>query len=310
MGEGLTILMYHRVLPAEQCSTYLLDSLVVSETVFAQQVRWLAKHCRVLPVREAIEALHDKHGSTQKPLVALTFDDGYADNGELAAPILEASGVRGTFFITTGFVETGEPMWFDRAAELWRMSFPQKRVEVLQQITSGGSIGFDDVGLPQWMETFKQAAPQQREQVLAGTSPGDDSDRYRAMSRVQVAELHAQGHEVASHTQTHPILPQLNDQQLADELTESRKWLEACLDAPCTGFCYPNGDVDARVESAVREAGYSYGCTTRTALNEPGVNVWRLSRVPVTMRRTCRSGRHDELGFRAEISGLRALWRR
>lgn len=317
MRRGLTVLMYHRVLPAEQCAAYPLQSLVMPAAVFAEQVRWLATHCRVLPVREALAEM-DRGGPYERPLVSLTFDDGYADNAEIAAPAMEACGVRGTFFITTGFVDDGGPMWFDRAADVWGRLDDRGRESIFERLRDSGyredGIVSGAEGIGSWMEGLKRIDPAVRlaciEQAEARAGDGIGPESYRPMTIEQVKALHDGGHEVASHTVTHPILPQLDDAALRDELLRSGEQLRAWTGGAVDGFCYPNGDVDGRVEQAVRDGGYGYACTTESGLNEPGCDAMRLARLPITMQRTVRGvSEHDEVGFRAEVSRLRQWWR-
>jgi peptidoglycan/xylan/chitin deacetylase (PgdA/CDA1 family) len=101
----------------------------------------------------------------------------------------------------------------------------------------------------------------------------------------------------------------LADKALAAELHNSEKQLKAWTGAAITGFCYPNGDYTPRVEQAVAKAGYRYACTVEEGINRHGVCLTRLVRLPITMQRTMRGPHHDRLGFRAELSRLRMLWR-
>ncbi|MEO6709868.1 MAG: hypothetical protein ABI054_04385, partial [Planctomycetota bacterium] len=80
MDAGLTLLTYHRVLSEEQCKGYPFPSLVMPTAMFSQQVAWLASHAEVLPVAAALDALARPRS---KPIVAITFDDGYWDNFEI-----------------------------------------------------------------------------------------------------------------------------------------------------------------------------------------------------------------------------------
>ncbi len=67
---------------------------------------------------------------------------------------------------------------------------------------------------------------------------------------------------------------------------------------------------DGRVEAAVRDAGYSYACTIQGGRNSTAQNRMRLARIDITRQRVLdRHGRHDELGFRSEVSLLRSWWR-
>ena len=85
--------------------------------VFADQMRWLKTYCRVLPLPEAAEKLREHRLPTRAACV--TFDDGYADNHDVAAPILAEIGLPATFFVTGGAIEQGI-MWNDLVIEGFR----------------------------------------------------------------------------------------------------------------------------------------------------------------------------------------------
>ena len=316
MRRGLTILMYHRVVPLSQCVDYPLPALVVPVEAFSQQMQWLVAHCRVLPVSEALVELNSGVPFAN-PLVAITFDDGYKDNYTLAAPILEEYGLRGTFFVTSGFVIENKPLWYDRAAMAWQLLNDDNRRYLLEGLR--GARGKKQVRngdypeMPAWMAELKVAAPAVRMKLVAKAESlvarPPDLSRFLPMEAEQVAALHARGHEIASHSVSHPILPQLDDKDLADEVENSAEQISAWTGAQVNGFCYPNGDYNIRVEQAVIQAGYRYACTVEDGLNRPGVCLTRLARLSITRQRTMRGPHHDLLGFRAELSRWRALWR-
>jgi peptidoglycan/xylan/chitin deacetylase (PgdA/CDA1 family) len=77
------------------------------------------------------------------------------------------------------------------------------------------------------------------------------------MGWAELGELADAGWEVGSHTRTHPRLPRLDESALSDELLGSRTDLEERLERPCLSLAYPYGDVDRRVASAAKAAGYS-----------------------------------------------------
>ena len=127
---------------------------------------------------------------------------------------------------------------------------------------------------------------------------------FAAMSRPQVVNLHSRGHEVGSHTLSHPVLPRLDDRELRHEVTGSKHQLETWLDAPVPGFCYPNGDHDERSVRAVSEAGYSYACTTLPGLHTGASDPFRIARVDVTPGAvTGPTGSASLTALRAEICG-------
>lgn len=317
MRRGLTLLMYHRILPIEQCIGYPLESLVIPIDAFRAQMQWIGDNCYVLPVNKALEEI-ERGGPFNRPLVSVTFDDGYADNAESAAPILEEFGLHGTFFITSGFVEKREPLWYDQAADAWLRISSENRISLLNQLQKGCNEKNNNVALKPsiqtWMAGLKSVKPKTRRELVykvQNHAKGEiDTALYRPMTREQVKKLHSSGHEIASHTVAHPILPQQNDEELRFELEESSKQLQDWIGEKISGLCYPNGDFDDRVERAAKQAGYHYACTMQTGLNHPGGPKMRLDRLSITIPRTMIAGqKHSSLGFRSELCRLRELWR-
>ena len=109
----LLILIYHRVRPQP-------DPMFPGEVDahrFDRQMALLRRHCHPLPLRAAIAGLAE--GSLPARAVAVTFDDGYADNASVALPILGRHGIPATFFITAGYLDGGR-MWNDSIIETIR----------------------------------------------------------------------------------------------------------------------------------------------------------------------------------------------
>ncbi len=309
--RGHTILMYHRVLPDAVCRSYPLPTLAMPIGAFREQVEFLARHCEVLPVCE-LAGRSEVSSPGARPRVSITFDDGYRDNYETAAPILEAAGVRATFFVTTGFVETGAPLWFDLAIELLsrapsnalsraaRSHFDASDAERLRERS---------VNVPEWMEVLKTLTPRTRgaflEDVGADVGPVDVRGRFDAMTPEHVAELARRGHEIGSHTVHHPLLPQLADAELDLELAQSMQSLSTWIGRTPAGFCYPNGDHSERVVDAVKRAGYRYACTVEAGINMPSTDPLRLRRMDITPENSGITGdRCDLTAFRSEFCGL------
>ena len=102
----LSVLIFHRVLPVP-------DPVFPGEfdaVRFDQMLTWLRSAFNVLPLDEAIARA--RTGSLPARAAAITFDDGYADNCEIALPLLKKHGVSATFFVATDFIDGGR-MWND-----------------------------------------------------------------------------------------------------------------------------------------------------------------------------------------------------
>lgn len=105
-GRGrLTVLAYHQVRdPADDNST-------VGTAAFREQMEFLKRNYRVVPLTEAVKAVSTP-GMTDR-LVAITFDDGYLDNATIAAPILRSLGLSASFFVSTDMIGGKRPFEHD-----------------------------------------------------------------------------------------------------------------------------------------------------------------------------------------------------
>ncbi|MDN3022790.1 polysaccharide deacetylase family protein [Streptomyces sp. S.PB5] len=84
--------------------------------------------------------------------------------------------------------------------------------------------------------------------------------RKRLLNADEIRRVAAAGVEIASHGLTHIDLTGVPDPVLRAEAAQSRSLLAGITGAEIDGFCYPYGMVDARVQAAVRQAGYRYAC--------------------------------------------------
>lgn len=120
----------------------------------------------------------------------------------------------------------------------------------------------------------------------------------RLMDGAQVREWLAAGHEIGSHTVTHPHLTQIGRAQAREEIFASRKRLEDEFGAPVRHFCYPYGDWNPAVRDLVREAGYETACTTELGVNTAETPAYELKRI---------TARHRSVSFKAIRARLRGM---
>ena len=100
----------------------------------------------------------------------------------------------------------------------------------------------------------------------------------------QVREMSHHGITFGSHTQSHVSLTKLSQQELRQEVEDSKARLEAMLGKPVTGFAYPYGtarDVSPQVERAVANAGYQWAVTGFSGANDRHINIYALRRIKV-----------------------------
>ena len=109
---------------------------------------------------------------------------------------------------------------------------------------------------------------------------GDDPEQLATMTWEELREHAGHGVEIGSHGVTHAHLTRLSDDELRNELGESKAEIEDVLGRPCRELAYPYGEHDERVRAAARAAGYerAYG------LRERGQDPYALRRVDLDRR--------------------------
>lgn len=259
----LSILIFHRVLAKPDP----LFPETPDAQAFSAQMRWVRSLFNILPLGEAIERLY--HHTLPSRALCITFDDGYADNESVAAPILQQLSLPATVFVTTDFVDGG-CMWNDRVIEAVRACQADSidlsdaslgRMDVASSLTRRRAID-ELLGQIKHMEPAQRRAATDAVVAACGGRPSPNL----MMPAEQLRCLRQQNIEVGAHTATHPILTKVSSSVARDEVVRSKARLEDLLDERISLFAYPNGvpeqDYSAEHVEIVRAAGYSAAVTT------------------------------------------------
>jgi peptidoglycan/xylan/chitin deacetylase (PgdA/CDA1 family) len=289
LAGRLTIVTFHRVLPPELRARYPLPHLAVPPDLFGQLLAAFRAAFRCLPLAEAVEAA--RSGPGERPLLAVTFDDGLRDNFEWARPLLRRHDVRATFFVVAENARTGEMLWHDRLAYAAARAAQEPHDALRARLEGAVPDATRDAlvaqrrspafahGVVRAAKALAAPARARLEASLGAASLGASLPEFEGMMDfAQLRALAGDGHEIGSHSMTHALLRSELAPDFDRETAGSRRALETELGAPVRSFCYPDGAHDERAVAAVRAAGYATAVTTR-----PGVN--RLDADPLRLRR-------------------------
>lgn len=278
--DRLAILMYHRVLSTPD--PYHVGD--VDAFAFDWQLSVIKRYFNVLPLTEAAERL--KLGTLPRRAVAITFDDGYADNVEIALPILQRHGLHATFFIATDYLDGGR-MWNDTVIEA-----VARTSAASLDLTSLG-LGIHDVAevaarvrcINTLLGQLKYLPPLEREQKCTSiaTHIGKPLPDHLMMTTAQLRALHAAGMEIGAHTLRHPILARVAEDEARREIEGSRDRLRELLGHDISTFAYPNGkpevDYGRRDVEIVRHAGFKLAVSTARGHANSSMDAHQLARI-------------------------------
>jgi len=238
--------MYHGVTELPRQGLIDFSGKHVRLELFRDQVRMLADRRRIVPLRQLVQEL--RAGADVRGMVSLTFDDGYLNNVECAAPALLEHGLTGTFFLATGFIGQNRWAWTDRLEAaidaapggerelsggigMVRLDGRQSRIDTLRAIKSRLKQ------LP-WREAEARVS---EVSASLGVSIGSPAGLYRFMDWNGARWLAAHGFDVGAHTVNHAILSRVSVRDAEEEIYASQDRIVAETGGCNPVFCYPNG---------------------------------------------------------------------
>jgi peptidoglycan/xylan/chitin deacetylase (PgdA/CDA1 family) len=302
--------MYHRVinLPSDPWG------LAVTPGHFAQHLETLHRYTHPIPLRQLARDLFSD--DIEDRSVAITFDDGYADNLHNAKLLLEHYDMPATFFLTSGYIGGEREFWWDELERLFLQ--PGALPEVLE-VSANGSTYQWKLGKAAHYSSEEAARRRRRWRIghdvyrsrrrlyyslwelLYSLREGERYrllDKLRAWARIEpkVRATHrplsldevvnlAKGEliEIGAHTVTHPALARLPATSQQDEILQSKARLEEILSRSVINFSYPHSSLSEETVDIVRKTGFTRACTGPVAATvvERSTDLLRLPRVAV-----------------------------
>ncbi|HVI09030.1 MAG TPA: polysaccharide deacetylase family protein [Candidatus Binatia bacterium] len=283
---SVAILMYHSVMDDPGARQDLLGGIVHSTQVFRQQMQLLTRQYHPVSLDEVMRFVR-REAQLATRAVCVTFDDGYADNYEVAAPILEHAGVPSAIYVTADCVErrtlpwpshlryffrtTQKACWMDGSGKTWPLGDADQRENAFLRAC----------------DEYCQMGEKRGHYIASAASalevqmPADSGELM--MTYDQMRSLAKRRHTIGSHTMTHPNMAYLDADEARRELTESKRILERELKSPVTHFSYPcpalSPHWSEQTLALTREIGYETAVTTDPGLALKGDDALRLKRV-------------------------------
>lgn len=255
------IINYHRfvrdyagVIDTEPTVTHLVSD-------FEKELKFLKRYFDVVSLDEVVAVLRAGKAFA-RPTIAITIDDGYCDNFELAFPLLKEHDVPVTIFLTAGLIGTTKRIWVDRLAEkifAGNGSFQEKRLMYHTALSQLKDMPWE-----------------------AGNHAPGEGQEPLMLDWQQAREMAQQRISFGAHTMTHPILTNMPLEDAKQEILDSKKMIEKETGLKVRHFAYPNGrpkDFNESLKEYCKEIGFESISTCDFGSNKAAVDVWALKRV-------------------------------
>jgi len=286
MPTGYAILCYHRILSGDAAG-HIPGFLGVGADFFQQQMQFIKAQAQPISLLEMVERIQ---GGMQADglYIAVTFDDGYADNILTAYPILKNLQIPATIFISTAFIDNPNMIpWWD---ELYNLIYDVSGSFAIE--LEGREIYFDmnsslskRASIANLSNLMINSAPLDQKNILSlfrskvfNYSPPEhngyaDWNQLKQVAREGLIDL-------GGHTVTHPNLTQCVDSG-SDEIAACKKRLEDVLETAVNLFSYPFGAFNDGTINTVRQTNFLGAVTSNLGINQAGDNVFCLKRIPM-----------------------------
>lgn len=309
-GMG-AILMFHNVRPFHGGAYAPNLPLEVTPDFFELTLTILReKGYEIVPIGDLPHRLAASGG---RRFAAITFDDGYRDNIEIAAPILRRHNAPYTIYVTTGFAErTARLWWLELEAAIGGLDLVEIRAR-------GGAFSARSRTAEEKHRAFGRAysflrqldEPAMLDCVSRLLEQAGLAPRFAELCMTW-DEIRAAGDDplctIGVHTLTHARLTKHDEAFVRRELQGSRELIESRTGRKADHLAYPFGDPGSagrREFEIARECGFSTAVTTR-----PGVlfasHAAHMTALP---RLAVQGGWQDGATFETLLSGAPfALW--
>ncbi len=301
------VLMYHRVAEKD------IDPwrLCVTPENFEAHLQVLKQHMQPMSLTEL--AIAQQSGNVPERAVAITFDDGYANNLYQAKPLLAKYGIPATVFVSTGYTDRNREFWWD---ELERVLLQLEELPPTLTLTLNDQSQYWDLGTAIYYSKAEYQADHNKacweaktgsrlylyRQIWALLQPLDESQRQAALDAIlswaKVDIIQRETHRpmtceelllleaddvvsIGAHTVNHPMLSKrsLDDQQ--QEIADSKAYLERLLSHAVDTFAYPFGAYCPETKRLLSRAGFLCACTTTEETVWQGNSCYELPRFDV-----------------------------
>ena len=310
-GNYLTVLCYHRILDMPPDFPFDDDLVSATPSQFEDELRFIARHWRVINFQMLRENLAREGRFPDRALI-ITFDDGYADNREIAFPLLKKYGLTAVMFVTAGFMGVRRLFWWDRLALIAKTA-RARTVMIEEPVRLEIDLGAfpDRQRAARHLIHTAKTLPEKDKELLITTLAErleidiDESRFSTTMDWNDLREMSAAGIEIGAHSISHPIFSNVDDALLAREVSESKVLIERELGREVISFGAPGrgripAEDKARFEKTLRglvaSSGYSFSTMYQWGL------VYEREFDPFAIRRLGIERYDSPAIFRAKLS--------
>ncbi|MDR2441438.1 MAG: polysaccharide deacetylase family protein [Planctomycetaceae bacterium] len=258
LPRSAVILAYHSVTTDwQKQADYINRGISTDAERFDEQMRMLRQEYNPVTLNDIAGWLRGTQSLPPRS-VAVTFDDGFADNYDVAAPIMEKYNIRGTVYLTVNAIQRQELPWFCRTTFLFQQAEIRKIVLTDTETKRTWNLGNPKENREAFVYYCYPCAKLVGEELQNYIEKLETWFGFRLdlnnvcgmMTFDQARKLRQHGHIIGNHTFSHGNLAHIPQEFLYQEIAEADKILEQELGEPVEHFSYPHPCLDPQWNNA------------------------------------------------------------
>jgi len=282
MKNRFHILPYHMVV--DRPNGFYPETAI---KIFEQQMAHIAENYTVVELSDLVDRV--RYGKSLRRRLAITFDDGFRDNYDLAFPILRKYNFPATIFLATEYIDSGKPPWFiafrhafmhtkktqidlhiGKMHLLLPLDTRHARLEAGNRVMAEIRRCTNDTRLALLTELFEKL----------DTEPSPTLDGMM-LTWDHIREMSSNGISFGAHTVSHPVLSRVSPETAEEEIRVSKETIESVIQKSVRTFAYPFGktvDYTPSVIPVLKKYEFDCAVTTETYINNANAPLFSLNR--------------------------------
>jgi peptidoglycan/xylan/chitin deacetylase (PgdA/CDA1 family) len=281
------VLMYHRVLRNSCLDEDITEpGMYVADKTFEDHLKSLRKYFTVITLEELISRIHSREKI--RNCCAITFDDGWKDNYEIAFPLIKKYEIPITIFLASGFIGTERWFWPEelilhlKKINKYRYSIKDELKLIHQLLPAFDKAKNYELWIQEVIKEMKKFTPEKRENILNSLRQLDPTVIRKRMllNWDEIIEMYnSKLVSFGSHTINHVILDQLDNKTKNDEIKGSKDQIANKIGSDIKMFAYPNGNYNKEETEILINNGFMGAVTTKRDYLNKDTPIFEIPRI-------------------------------
>ena len=261
------ILMYHGIIENDN---FKYNNRHFSKSTFEKHLKYYQKHFNVVSLSEIFE-MKRKNIIPDKKTIAITFDDGFENNYNIAFPLLKKYNLPATFFVSAVCVDNNnEVLWPDFINILRQNINENLNINNLNFIPHFKHDFYNLENNISLLEYLKQQSARNRDKIINDLREkyffdeiikNVNSELWKLMNKEQLIELSkSELIEISSHGYLHYNLANIEKQEAFEDLSKSKEILEKVINKKISSIAFPDGSYNLDILEMCKDIGYNNLC--------------------------------------------------